>query len=43
MQPAISGDVINARRQAYSNVGDVTIDITWHIQNYYNKLEITQK
>ena len=28
LEPAISGDVINARRQAYSGVGDVTIDIT---------------
>ena len=28
MQPGISGDRINAARQAYSSVGDVTIDIT---------------
>lgn len=28
MEPAISGDVINANRQAYSNVGDVTIVIS---------------
>jgi len=28
MQPGISGDIINAARQAYSSVGDVTIDIT---------------
>ena len=28
MEPGISGDVINSRRQAYSNVGDVTINIT---------------
>ena len=28
MQPGISGDVINAARQAYSNVGDVTIVIS---------------
>jgi hypothetical protein len=35
MQPGISGDVINAARQAYSSVGDVTINITWHTQNYY--------
>jgi hypothetical protein len=28
MQPGISGDIINANRSAYSNVGDVTINIT---------------
>jgi hypothetical protein len=33
MQPGISGDVINSARQAYSAVGNVTINITWHTQN----------
>lgn len=28
MEPGISGDVINSKRQAYSNVGNVTINIT---------------
>ena len=28
MQPGISGDIINARRSAYTGVGDVTINIT---------------
>jgi hypothetical protein len=35
MQPGISGDIINSARQAYLDVGEVTIDITWHTQNYY--------
>jgi hypothetical protein len=33
LQPEISGDVINTRRSAYSAVGDVTINISWLIQN----------
>jgi hypothetical protein len=33
MQPGISGDIINSARQAYSNIGDVTIVISWHTQN----------
>jgi hypothetical protein len=33
MQPGISGDVINSARQVYSNIGDVTIVISWHTQN----------
>jgi len=33
MQPGISGDIINTRRSAYSAVGNVTINITWHTQN----------
>jgi hypothetical protein len=33
MQPGISGDIINAKRSAYSAVGNVTINITWHTQN----------
>lgn len=28
MEPGISGDIINSRRQAYSNVGSVNINIT---------------
>ena len=28
MQPGISGDIINARRSAYTGVGNVTISIT---------------
>jgi hypothetical protein len=43
MQPGISGDIINYKRSALASVGDVTIVISWHTQNYYNKLEIIQK
>jgi hypothetical protein len=32
MQPGISGDVINTRRQANISLGSVTIT-TWHTQN----------
>jgi hypothetical protein len=35
MQPGISGDIINSRRSAVANVGNVTIVISWHTQNYY--------
>jgi hypothetical protein len=34
MQPGISGDIINYRRSAVINVGDVTIVIAWHTKNY---------
>ena len=33
MQPGISGDIINTRRQANIALGNVTINITWHTQN----------
>jgi hypothetical protein len=35
MQPGISGDIINSRRSAATSVGNVTIVISWHTQNYY--------
>jgi hypothetical protein len=35
MQPGISGDEINYKRSAATSVGDVTIIISWHTQNYY--------
>jgi hypothetical protein len=43
MQPGISGDIINYKRAAATSVGDVTIVIAWHTQNYCNRLEIIQK
>jgi hypothetical protein len=33
MLPGISGDIINEKRSAYSAVGNITINITWHTQN----------
>jgi hypothetical protein len=35
MQPGISGDIINYLRSATTSVGNVTITISWHTQNYY--------
>jgi hypothetical protein len=33
MEPGISGDIINTRRQANIFLGSLTISITWHTQN----------
>jgi hypothetical protein len=33
MEPGISGDIINANRQANIFLGSITIDITWHTLN----------